>query len=187
MNLLLRKTFLIILNASGILISTSESAVLITFDEVGNDVVATTSGTFIVPPIVDRTFTEFQTTSGSATGFAWFDGTFNRYGGGSATETTLLFAADTASGSVFGYGGSQFFFAPESQPQGSVYTPITTWTWNSTNIDALFAGGLNTTALIVFEASNGETISFVNAVPEPSSLHLATFFLIVAGAYYRKR
>ena len=171
----------------GLFAEFSQGAVLITFEEEGGNVVASTSGTFIIPTTYNGTFGINSSSSASFQGLLWVRQGTERYCGGTFVNSGLVLANSVMGGfSTFGYI-QEHFYAPSSEAQGSVYSPVTTWTFDSTDIDSLFPSGLSTTPFVVYTASNGETISFVSAVPEPSSALLFVFGAAGACVWRRRK
>jgi hypothetical protein len=153
---------------TGISSESAKGAVVVSFSEIGGDVVASCSGSFTIPTSPNGSFSG-TTFAGNSSELYRFDGNWTRYSGGAGVSSGLSLAPSISANSAFGYSGA-FFYAPNSQAPNSVYTPNTTWTWSSTNVNALFPGGLSSTPSIVYTGSNQDTISFARAVPEPSSM-----------------
>lgn len=141
--------------------------ILITFNEVAGDVVASTSGTIQVPS-TPTFFFGGPFLNGAPNQLSWLSSNVNRYGGGVNAGFSLNSTPTTGSGDFFGIEDS-FIFFNNSLPLNSFHSPNTTWTWDSTDLTTIGLGALSQTPTLVYTASNGETVSFVSAIPEPSS------------------
>jgi PEP-CTERM motif len=181
----LSKIFVSIFAFTGISSEYANAAVVISFSEIGGNVVASCSGSFTIPTSASGSFsgTAF---AGSSSELYRFDGDWTRYSGGTGVSSGLLVAPSISADSAFGYSGT-FFYAPNSQAPNSVYTPNTTWTWSSTNVNTLFPGGLSSTPSVVYTASNQDTISFARAVPEPSSMLVFAASIGFLSIFRRKK
>ena len=144
----------------------ANAAVVITFQETGGNVVATTTGSIIVPSPVELNFT--GTFLGVFTdGLLSTSGNTNRFGGGTNIGTGITVDPTSATGVTFGISGQFVYFDP-SIALGSSTSPDTTWTWLGTDLASIGLGSLSSTPTLVHTTSNGETISLA-AIPEPSS------------------
>jgi len=195
---------LLALLGSVVSIAPLHAGVLFTFDQVGSDVVATTSGT-IASGWSRNFFAQNSTSDGSVLAYDGIRGT--RTGGiqyfstgGFWTFNEMLTrdvsptTSGVSSGDTFGYAGSDNFFVPAGTNVGDAITPVTTITWSNATYESLgLDTGLSTTPLVLFTLDNSETISAVRGelVPEPASIaFMATGGLaagVVAVARRRRR
>jgi len=155
----------------GSLTGGAEAAVIINFEELGGGVIATTSGSIVVPNTFANNFSGTVNATDPDT-FLYATGSVDRYTGGTNPSVGPTIQANTASGSTFGFDVSSFYVAA-STPVGSSYTPNTTWTWTSADLASIGLGSLDSTPTLAFTTSEGDTISFTaTTVPEPSSAFL---------------
>lgn len=154
--------------------ASAKAGVIVTFQEIAGNVIATTSGSIELPPTAELNFSgDFL--GGAPDRLYWLSGNTSRFDGGTFASTSLITPPTTGSGSSFGFGGPYIYF-DESVPLGSVYSPLTTWTWDSADLASIGLGSLSQTPAVVYTSSTGGTVSFATtAVPEPAS------FLMVAG------
>ena len=106
-----------ILTLVGLLSEVSQSAVLITFDEVSGNVVASSSGTFIVPTTLNATFNITSPLAGATSQTLLWEGqgSVNRYSGGIVVDSGISsIMRPSGRFSAFGYSQGSFF-APSSQ------------------------------------------------------------------------
>ena len=174
---------LLALFGSVVSVAPLHAGVLFTFDQVGSDVVATTSGT-IASGWSRNFFAQNSTSDGSVLAYDGIRGT--RTGGiqyfstgGFWTFNEMLTrdvsptTSGVSSGDTFGYAGSDNFFVPAGTNVGDAITPVTTITWSNATFESLgLDTGLSTTELVLFTLDNSETISAVRTgpVPEPTSI-----------------
>jgi len=164
------------------------ASVTIFFEEIGGNVVATTSGSFLVP-------TDSPLSSGSGTSFMAIgdqfynlNGSYNEWFASSMSSTLINQNATSASGDTFGFGEIISLFLPAGLTPGTSYTPNTTWTWDSMSLSDIGLGALTTTPEEVFAGPGSvDTISIAKAVPEPSTVLLLTGGLAGLAALRRKR
>ena len=153
----------------GSLAGEADGAITITFEETGGDVIASTSGSVVVP---STTLVNFSGTFlvGTANRLSWLDGNIDRYSGGSFGGLTLSLVPTSGSGDAFGIE-DEFIYFEAPVGVGTTYTPTTTWTWTGQTLSSIGLGSLSTSPTLVYTADNGETVSIVaaSAVPEPSS------------------
>jgi len=151
--------------------TSAKADLIVTFDEIAGDVIASTSGSIEVPSPVELNFSGTFLV-GFPNQLSWLAGNINRFDGGTNGGFSLNTVPTTGSGSSFGIE-NQFIYFDASAPTGSLQSPLTTWTWNSTDLATIGLGSLTQTPAVVYTASNGETVSFATtAVPEPSSFVL---------------
>lgn len=173
------------------------AAVTITFSQIGSDVVATTSGSIIVPssPSVTRRHNEsgigifsMNSLSHAATG-----STRSREFGNQASPNLGTFfshglsspAPTSSSGDTFGYRGRTLFL-PTNLSAGEEFFPNTTFVWAGQTLPDLHLAGLVNESTLVYIADNGETITFAfNAIPEPTSIALLGASAV--GILFRRR
>jgi len=160
-----------------LLTSGLNAAVVICFEQVGNNVIASTSGSFTVPDASDQvtglSYSRNQISSGpDRFGYTGSPtGLFNDvYQNGFHTTSGLNFNPDpnSATGDTFYYSQNNVAVS-RSAAAGSIYTPNTTWTWNNNTLAGIGLGSLTTAEEVVYTSAGGDTISFVSKVPEPSS------------------
>jgi hypothetical protein len=158
-------------------LTSARADVLFTFSQLGANVVATTSGSILTP------FTGISGGSGNADFSDAFSlghvtAGWQTYNGGIASDSSLMVSFNSASGPAFGYSGDRLYVT-DSTFAGRSFTPSNTFTWNNQTVAEIFSptAPLSTTPRVVYTASNGEKISFVQAVPEPS-----TWALLGVGA-----
>lgn len=162
------------------------AGVIFAFDQVGTDVVATTSGTIAsgwggINPAFTQTYTSdrgvlaFDSIRAEVNGGKRY---YNIAGGWTKNNNmsgVLTNTSGVVTGDAFGYAGSQSLILPAAVNVGDAFTPNTTITWaNETFASLKLDTALSTTPLVLFTLDNSETISAVltsgpTAVPEPSS------------------
>lgn len=149
----------------------AQAAVIIQFEEVGGNVVATTTGTFQVPVVE-------WAVSGSGAGLAFGNSDSLLYIGatfgswpdtGTTTPSGLSVGPDFGSGDTFGYFFGSIYLPPDII-LGSIFTPNTMWTWTGQTLASIGLGSLTGTPVPVFEY--GDTIYFAT-VPEPATTEQA--------------
>ena len=150
----------------GSLVGGANAAVLITFEEIGGNVIATTSGSVVVPASFNYNFPGTYLV-GANNQLSYLSGDIDRYSGGTFDAFTLSLIPSSGSGTTFGIE-FQFIYFDSSAAVGSSYTPTTTWTWIGKTLSSIGLGSLTSSPTTVYTASNGETVS-VASVPEPSS------------------
>jgi len=171
-----RSILIALLVASSLVLpNVAQAAVIFTFAQVGNNVVATTSGSITLPDEVSFTFTYTATTNNNGQLY-YVNGSTDAYGGGYFQDTGMFPSTFTATGDVFSYAGDVLYVPSGLYLPGSVVTPHSTYTWANVLLSDLFTPDLTTTPLLVYEASNGgnNSISFV-AAPEPTRALLLAF------------
>ncbi|TAG08768.1 MAG: PEP-CTERM sorting domain-containing protein [Verrucomicrobia bacterium] len=164
--------------------NTSYAAVVVTFEQVGNNVVATWSGimnpgTFIGDDQFPFTFASGSSNSllniSSANPFDTWSGT--------ASPTILFGVPSSSSGGSFGFIGSSFYFngVIDSQSNSSLVdfgtSGLFTMTWNSTNLSDIGAASFNNTLAWTSSAGGTNTISYTT-IPEPTTSLLAACGLL---------
>lgn len=174
---------LLSLFAAGLFAAQANAAIIIQFKEIGGNVVATTTGSLVVPNTLAATpFSAGASRAGVDHIYTRF-GNFSIYNGGTNSGFTLNSSDFSGTGSVFGISGGDIYL--NNTPSGEVYTPNTTWTWLSKDLNAVGQGSLTSTPITVYTASNGETVSFA-LIPEPSSAILLGFGLLLLNRRNRK-
>ncbi|MEM1228184.1 MAG: hypothetical protein AAGJ40_21040 [Planctomycetota bacterium] len=168
----------------------AEGSFVITFDEVGGDVVASTSGSFEIP----ATFVDSVAVSGIATGVSSVLGFYgdspvavDRYSLDANFPLNIAPPPSSASGDVFGIEGN-LLFVPFALNPGDIYAPVTSWTWNSTTLDAIGLGSL-TGSPEPAAAAAGLAFVFVAeavAIPEPSMLGFVAMTSCVVARHRRR-
>lgn len=155
----------------------AQAVVLVTFSQSGNDVIATLSGSLLLPQDSDRNLDDSLgalDASGTINSLYYLfssPATYDEYTNGQSFASGLSQTPNSFSGSVgFGYALEYVLVEGSSSP-GDTITPTGTWTWNNTTLAAIGLGSLTTTPVIVHRLapSSDDTIQFVSTVPEPSS------------------
>ena len=160
----------------------AEAAVIWTFGQNGADVTATASGTFTIDVIGSQSSYSSASpgTSSRSDGYFTHSGTFGMSRGGVGAPvhipSTLTSAPDSWTGN-FGHSsrtirwGTEFGSTLSKSRDVSAYNA--TITYNDTTIDTIFGGGFFDNGPVhAWTLSGGattDTISYVAAVPEPSS------------------
>lgn len=162
------------------------AGVTFTFQEVGNDVVATTSGTIASGWSIN--FGKFSTASSAYLvtdsirgaedgGLRWVSQNNHWTLNNTLNGVTGNFIG-VLTGDAFGFANDGNLYTSAGINEGDAITPNTTITWwNHTFTSLGLDTSLSTTPLVLFTLDNGETISAARAsggaaVPEPSSLAL---------------
>ena len=157
--------------------NSAEAVVLVTFSQSGNDVVATLSGSLLLPQDSDRNLDDSLgalDASGTTNSLYYLfssPATYDEYTNGQSFASGLSQTPNSFSGSVgFGYAFEYILVEGSSSPGGTL-SPTGTWTWNNTTLAAIGLGSLMSTPVIVHRMafSSDDTIQFVSTVPEPSS------------------
>ncbi|MGA0899872.1 MAG: PEP-CTERM sorting domain-containing protein [Luteolibacter sp.] len=171
----------------------AKAAVTITFEQVGADVVATTSGSISAGWSTNGN--QLSSTGGTAilsniavraqTGGSRWTATddFWTY---TATSAPTSFIGGTATGDTFGYSSGNNFYTPTGVAEGEAFTPNTTMTWTGQTLDSLFGNNPPYTPTVVFTLDNADTISIV-AVPEPSTIALVSGVMVIGLVMIRRR
>jgi len=171
-----RSILLAILVASSLVCpAITQSAVLYTFAQVGNDVVATPSGSLIIPEDVSPYDGGSQhSVSVVANGLAYWSGNVQVYWDGYSEILGLDSSVPVlGTGETFGFR-SDALYLPEGTSPGESYTPTAVFRWTDTTLGELFSS-LPLTSMVMHTTRNGETISFIAAAPEPSRALLLAF------------
>jgi hypothetical protein len=183
------------------------AGVLFTFEEVGDDVVATTSGSIAGGWDTPDALTPINTSNTTRTVLSFFSIRYEientTYFQGRWTEDNRLIGlslpadlSGVGSGDAFGFSANSTFYAPAGTTVGDAVTPDTTITWAGETFASMgLDQALSTTPLVLFTLDNNETISAVlstggsggvSAIPEPSSL-LGLAGLMTASTFLRRR
>lgn len=152
---------------------TSKAAVTFTFTQVGNNVVATTSGSMQTPTSTP-TSTNLGFSIESVVGNQFLRWTqspqnFSYYGGvGTPSAIGITVGPNSSTGDAFGYQNSTLYTPTINAPGLTTFTPNTTMTWNSTTISAIFGGNIPVIPREIFTGNYGtDNNIFIVAVPEP--------------------
>jgi hypothetical protein len=149
----------------------SKAAVTFTFTQVGNNVVATTSGSMQTPTSSPTTpnlgFSTQSTFSNQV--LRWIATSFSYYlSAGSISSTGITVGADSSSGDAFGYQNATLYTPTIGAPGLTTFTPDTTLVWTSRTISEIFSGNVPVVPRQVFTGNYGtDNNIFLVAVPEP--------------------
>jgi hypothetical protein len=179
-----------------LLSSASQAAVIVTFDQVGPNVVATWAGSFDPGTwSTDLTSSGFSLggSSNSLYGDQPFGGGFDLWVFGTASSTTLNSAPNSAIapvGGSWGFNNNSFYFPAvdnNSEDRGTVdfgSGGSYTMTWSNKTLAGIGAASFNNTLAWTSGAGGTNTISFTT-VPEPSAALFGTFSVL--GLLLRRR
>lgn len=167
------------------------ASVVVTFAEVGNDVVATTSGSIASGwtntggSVLSQSGASVLSASSvrgiPSAGGVRFTAASNHWTNNFNQLTALTIMDGVVTGDAFGYSSTNNFYAPLGTSVGDAFTPNTTITWaNETFASLGIDTTLSSTPIVLFTLDNGSTISGV-AVPEPS---MAVLLLGAAAGIY---
>lgn len=177
------------------------SAVTFTFDQIGSDVVATTSGSIasgwtknfnVVSATSQGGVLSYDGIRGTTDDGIWYMSTgghwsYNEFGRSSIVSART---GGVTTGDTFGFSGSSNFFVPAGTNIGDAITPNTTITWANESFTSLgLDTGLSTTPIVVFTLDNGDTINAVRtdiAIPEPST-YAAVIGVLCIGFFITRR
>lgn len=149
----------------------SNAAVTFTFTQVGNNVVATTSGSMQTPSSPPTTanlgFSTQSTFDGEV--FRWIATSFSYYvSSGTTSSTGITVGADSSTGDAFGYQNATIYTPTISAPGLTTFTPNTTLVWTSRTVSQIFSGNVPVIPRQVFTGNYGTNNNiFLVAVPEP--------------------
>lgn len=168
--------------AAMITASQSEAAVVVTFEQVGADVVACWSGTIDPGTWTNDSVIGFSFSSASATSLGNFAaGNDTEFYAGTATDTGLG-GGDTpaeitsATGGTYGFSTTSLNLpgvANTTAPASTSYTfdpAVHKMTFANQTLAGINASSFNDT--LAFTTSAGDTISYTTIIPEPSSVAL---------------
>lgn len=146
----------------------ANAAIVITFEETGGNVIATTSGSILLPPVIDFNFSHSSyVANGSDKRLTYLrTGTANVYTDGVHGAMPLTTRPTSGSGATFGIEFGQMY-TDSAVSSGSMYSPVTTWIWNSHTLASIGLGSLTSSPTVVYTSSNNQTVS-IAAIPEPS-------------------
>jgi hypothetical protein len=173
----------------------AKAAVTITFEQVGADVVASTSGSIAAGWSNGQTAGLGTSTGDTAIlsniavraqtgGSRW--SAPNNFWTYTATSAPTNFETGTATGDTFGYSSGNNFYTPTGVAEGEAFTPNTTMTWTGQTLDSLFGNNPPYTPTVVFTLDNADTISIV-AVPEPATIALVSGVMVIGLVMSRRR
>lgn len=151
----------------------SQSAVIFTFEQIGPDVMATTSGSMFAPSGFDAEVTTLVTDEQYGDGFYFYRYAVPGYRGtsfaGILSATSLSVAPTSSSGDSFGFTFSGLIF-PLSVNADTSFSPNTSLVWANQTLSDIGLGGLSNTPLLVWNGAYGigNDILFASAVPEPA-------------------
>ncbi len=169
------------------LINSANAGVIILFEEVGGDVVATTTGSVQVPS------TERESWSPTGGGFygdtsgLYLYGPVDVWRSGFTAESGLSLSPTSAEGDTFGYYDGELGLSAGLE-LGSFYSPNTTWTWSGETLESIGLGYLTADPFQVYDR-DGQTIAFAfgSPVPEPAVVSLLMGAGALAFACVRRR
>lgn len=155
-------------------VNSSEAAVILTFQQVGNDVTASWSGSYLLPstafsasgsPAAEITSTSVVAISGS---------TFNvsSQAGSAVSSSLTLISADLYVGDTFGFTQSTLFLPIDATGE---FSPTGTFTFLNRTLSELGAGSFDNFVAFVGTGNVGgdREIRFNTvSIPEPSSIFL---------------
>jgi hypothetical protein len=166
----------------------SHAGVVVTFRQIGSDVVASTSGSITTPGGLNAGIATEETYSANPFSLLYLNGNFKAvFFFATNFQSGLSGAPNTASGDHFGYNGTDLYVADHVNVN-SEYSPNTTWTWTNRTLAGIGLGSLSSTPQVVWAGNwggAGNTISFA-AIPEPCS-GLLLVGSLACGILRRKR
>ena len=174
------------------------AGVLFTFEEVGSDVVATTSGSIAEGWSSEQSGPSTQGSNQGLVGSSSIRGLLtgdNRLISEDARWTLnntiagfpTLIGDGTPTGDNFGFSSDNNFYFPAGTSVGDAFTPTTTITWTGRTFASMGLDiGLSTTPLTLFTLDNGSTISGA-LIPEPSSYGFLLGAVGLATAIFCRR
>lgn len=164
----------------------SHAVVIIYFEQKGGDVIATTTGSIIVPNTYDLTFSG-NFAQANANSLLLTTSDTDRYRFGTSLGIGPTVNPSSTSGTSFGFD-QDALFVPATTAARSFFTPDTQWTWFSTDLASIGLGALTSDPTTAYTTPFGEDVIRFAVVPEPSSamlLSIASFFIL--GARRRNR
>jgi len=197
----IRLSLLTLCSIGSLHVAPLHAGVLFTFQEVGSDVVATTSGSIGTgwSSPVDSTEIGSGNSFLSATSIIGRStaGGMRYYGGPSlftlnnelSGVPTSPIQSGIATGDFFGYGSSANLYTPAGVNEGESFSPDTTITWaNETFASLGLDTSLTETPLVLLTLNNNDTISAnLAVVPEPTSAGLMASGVAAAGCFFWNR
>ena len=167
----------------------AEAALVLTWDQVGNDVKATWSGTYQVPNSGSGTSAVLGGVNiGSDILFGYGEANFRTIypNQGIATPTSLVSAPGTYVGDTFGFWGwNGGNLINKEGGQGTLFAPVGTFTFTNTTLAAMGAASFNNTLAWTGHNNVGESAKvYYETVPEPS---VASFGLLGLSAILLQR
>ncbi len=165
----------------------SEAAVTLTFEQVGNNVTATWSGSYNVPfNLTIQGGGPFTPLVNEVAVLGIPESFYKITGGGTATVTGLINRPASYVGTVFGFAFADVFL-PSGVEEEVLYSPNGTFTFENMTLSSLGATSFNNTLAYTGSGNIGsnQQVFFTTAIPEPSSAVLAG--LGVLGLIRRKR
>jgi len=172
--------------------SHSQAAVIVTFAQVGDDVVATWSGSIDAGDwLTDNNF-DPSVSEASSTSFTAVYGPNDIYGQGKTNSTGLTGSIDGFTGSggfvdgAFSVAGVVDGMAPASSIH-NFDTLGVTQTFHNVSLAGIGAASFNNTLAWTSSALGTNTISYTTVVPEPSSTALIISLGALALAVRRRR
>jgi hypothetical protein len=169
------------------LINSARAGVIILFEEVNGDVVATTTGSIQVPADARDAFSPTGSGFYGDTLGLYLSGAVDVWRGGSFVESGLSLAPTSAEGDTFGYYDDELDLAPELAAE-SFYSPHTTWIWEGQTLESIGLDYLTSVPFLVYDR-DGQTISFAveSSIPEPAVVSLLMGAGVLAFACVRRR
>ncbi len=157
-------------------VNVSEAAVTLTFAQVGQNVTATWSGTYLTYSSGGGVATYIPGANIASNSVIGLTGaqvrSFGQGNGNTFTNTPLVGAVGTYAGGDFGYIGTTLYY-PNAAHGGTVFSPAGTMTFANTTLAALGAGQFNNTLVFTGGGSvAGSREIRLDTIPEPSSILL---------------
>lgn len=178
-------------------VNSSEAAVTLTFQQVGTNVTATWSGTYLSPANAPFTSVNFGTVSSfglnssNVSEIVGGGGAASLYSNAGTLESGLLTKAvvfGLYAGSVFGFGNSgQWLVLPQSTPASTLVSPNGVMTFLNQTLAGMEVANFNNTLVFTGTGSvdgSREIRLTTAAVPEPTSALLGS---LAALALLRRR
>jgi PEP-CTERM motif len=171
------KTMLGVLAGLSLSALTSQAAVIVTFQQVGDDVIASWTGSINGGVWADDFFVGSTVVNGSNSTLYAISGGIDYAAFGTFSETSLLSKPSSAT-FVGGFAGSFLYVAApddgvDNGELGSVmFDGSQQMTWSDTRLSAIGADAFDNTLAWTSSVGGTNTISYTTVVPEPSSMAL---------------
>lgn len=168
--------------ASLVSVGAIQAGVVVIFSQVGNDVVATTTGSIQTAPLVNSVIWPGGHTYGGSEGLYHLYGSFGQSVSASSYWRSGGLTSDPSSSSGSDFGFYRDFLYWSGVGPNTAYTPTTSWRWTDSSMSSIGLGSLTTNPYTVWAGNygTGNTISFA-AVPEANTSILCLGALCVLG------